>query len=96
MKIAFDCDGTLRDYDDKPKEVIVNMLKLLSEAGHHIIVWSGGGKDYAQSVCRACGIVDYVTECRSKVERGDVDVAFDDENVGLALTNIQVVKPKEW
>jgi hypothetical protein len=47
---AFDVDGTLIDEASKPHYDIVALLKIISKLFKNIrvIIWSGGGKDYAQ------------------------------------------------
>lgn len=84
MVIAFDVDGTLISYGDKPRRDIIQILVLLKGLGNRIIVHSGGGKDYAEMWVRRLFLEDYVDECRDKSfkpgEIGeDVDLAFDDD-----------------
>lgn len=91
--IAFDVDGTLVSYQDEPRWEVLAMLRLLSKT-NTIIVWSGGGKDYAEMWVRKLGIEKYVNGCRHKpmgTEKAvDVDVCFDDENVDIAKVNIRI------
>lgn len=99
MKIAFDVDGTLYDnypYFDKkigeqPRTAIVEFLKELHMAGHYIIVWSGGGKEYASQRVRDLKIEKFVHQTCSKLQNdGTVDVCFDDQDVTLAKVNIKI------
>ena len=107
--IAFDVDGTLRRSDaddigqhgpeflgssDIGNEKVVELLKILASfKSIKIIVWSGGGADYARSICRTLLIDKYVDSYASKLdaEHYDVDICFDDQSdVELATVNIQV------
>lgn len=90
LRIAFDVDGTLHK-GDKPREEIIGLLKALKAVGHYIIVWSGGGKDYAELRCRDFKITEFVDECRDKLQNdGTIDVCFDDQVTFMAKCNIQV------
>lgn len=93
--IAFDVDGTLIRSDESPRWDIIAMLKTLqlSGGGNRIIVWSGGGKDYADLWVRRLFLKEYVDEIRSKPMGEDYkkpDIAFDDEEVDLGIVNIRV------
>lgn len=81
--IAFDVDGTLISYNDKPRRDVIDMLITLSRLGHRIIVHSGGGLEYAQLWVRRLYLDEFVAECRDKSfvdpPGGDIDVAFDDD-----------------
>ena len=46
--IAFDVDGTLIDYDDTPRDSVVNLYYAFQDLGFEMWIWSGGGRDYAQ------------------------------------------------
>lgn len=93
MVAAFDVDGTLLDADDKPYKQVVEFLKdLYKTGGYKIIVWSGGGKEYAQTWGRRLGLDEYVSSYHSKLEAKNlkVDIAFDDQPVKLATINMRV------
>ena len=80
--VAFDCDGTLIDFEDKPRSEIVNLAKALSKCpAVSVIVWSGGGQSYAEMVARRVGLED--VECFSKFDARlpTVDIAIDDEKI---------------
>lgn len=90
MIIAFDVDGTLIDLNDKPRRNILDMLKFLS-SNNKIIVWSGGGKLYAEMIVRRLGLEKYIFSCCSKIGNDFIpDIAFDDELVNLGKVNIKV------
>jgi hydroxymethylpyrimidine pyrophosphatase-like HAD family hydrolase len=93
MIVAFDIDGTLIDYNDEPRKKIISLLKIFKSFGHKIIVWSGGGKDYASLLISRLKLDKFVDEYHSKVSHPygkNVDICFDDEEVSLAKLNIKV------
>lgn len=91
MIIAFDVDGTLIDVNDNPRAHIIDMLKMFGQwDGIRIVVWSGGGKDYASMWVRRLGLENYVDKTMSKNMEYQPDLVFDDEYVKLGKTNIKV------
>lgn len=99
--IAFDCDGTLIDNGGKMKaegeinQEMVALLKILAKLKNvYIIIWSGGGQEWADLVARRCGIRDIVAGCHSKIgydhhQFGEVSIAFDDvETFKMAKINL--------
>lgn len=112
MRIAFDVDDTLiipamvagtdRDIPNYDNIAIYRWFQL---QGAYMIIWSGGGKDYAQMWGEKLGLL--ANEYRDKSGLGDskdlsIDIAFDDCNVDLAKVNIKVkrlknaISRKEW
>lgn len=72
ITIAFDVDGTLiDDYEN----VIIRSVRLLTDLAHmknvEIIVWSGGGQDYAEHWVRKLGLSKYVKRCYDKNMQSD-------------------------
>ena len=65
-----------------------------------MIVWSGGGVDYARMVAEKLGLKP--DKIREKKKSEDVDIAFDDCIVDLAKVNVRVkrinngISRKEW
>lgn len=94
MRVAFDVDGTLLDADDHAYKDVVEFLKSFAKAGAEIVVWSGGGKEYAETWSRRLGIEEYVAFCASKLEANllDVDIAVDDQYCQLGKVNLEIVK----
>lgn len=97
LNIAFDVDGTLvkmmDSKRDEPRWEIIVILKTLHKLGHRIIVWSGGGRDYAEYWVRQLFLEEFVDEVRAKPvgSRKDVcDICFDDEEVVFGKVNAQV------
>ena len=97
--IAFDVDGTLiRDGGyraDIANERIVELLKTLSSFKNiKIVVWSGGGKEYAERWVRLLGIEDNVWKSMSKIQANidgfKPDIAVDDIQ-DTALGNINLI-----
>lgn len=91
MKIAFDIDGTLLDEHGNRRQNIVSLLVALADH-NTIIVWSGGGVDYARRKILDLGLEDFVNEYRPKlkVANSDIDIAIDDQEVTLGRQNIRV------
>jgi phosphoserine phosphatase len=74
MKIAFDVDYTLIDQHDKPKHDVIDLFRWFQSHGHEMIIWSGGGLDYAQHFADKLGLVATILEKWSI----PVDIAVDD------------------
>lgn len=47
-----DVDGTLIDKDDHPRPHIIELFQRIKKANAILVVWSGGGAEYAKSVVR--------------------------------------------
>lgn len=112
--IAFDVDGTILNNEGIPPETptylrprcgvnleVILLIQILSKKMKNtkIYVWSGGGKEYAEQICREYGLDKYVSRCFSKQEYDDsmygkVDICFDDvHSCKLAEKNL-IVKMK--
>lgn len=108
LTVAFDVDDTLVTYEyqrDEPNRPLINVLIWFHMQGHHVIVWSGGGKDYAEMWARRL-MIDGMVECREKPrfmlskdtgelplltrDRASVDICFDDREVFWGKVNIRV------
>ncbi len=92
--IAFDVDGTILNNEGIPPETpaylrprhgvnleVILLIQILSAKmkNTRIIVWSGGGKEYAEQICREYGLERYVDRCYSKTDCDEkVDICFDD------------------
>lgn len=101
--IAFDVDGTIYGSPLAAKATpranmpVIMLMQLLSEMKNtRIIVWSGGGKEYAENIVVKFGLEQYVDSCCGKHEYdegifGRVDIAFDDQHLfSMADKNIIV------
>lgn len=100
--IAFDVDGTLiknagvdREHgipsnDDVPIMHQINTLIVLSTYKNvRIVVWSGGGKDYAATWGRRLGLDKYVWRYASKLEHETLKVHCD---TLIAIDDIQATR----
>ncbi len=95
MKIAFDVDDTLivpcvaTGYErDIPNYNTIQLYHWFQAQGHYMIIWSGGGVDYAKMWAEKLGLE--ANEFPMKEKRADIDLAFDDCDVDLAKVNIKV------
>ncbi len=91
--IAFDVDGTIygstfsHEKEGTPNLDVLNLMRILHGMKNtRIIVWSGGGKDYAEQIVRKWGLGKWVHSCYGKHEYDTsiyptVDIAFDDEHL---------------
>lgn len=107
MKIAFDIDDTIivpsvaTGFDrDTPNYDTIAIYKWFQSQGHHMILWSGSGIDWATAWGEKLGLQPF--EVRVKEKSSDIDLCFDDCDVDLAKVNIKVkrinngVSRKEW
>jgi hypothetical protein len=105
MRVAFDCDGLIIEVDNTLRKEICELLVAFLLSGAEVIVWSGGGKDYAESTWRrvvreyrlseldfTSKLVNKVT-CKSK-DSSMPDIAIDDQLVKLGHFN--VCWPSPW
>lgn len=94
--VAFDVDGTLLSNDEQlegsPNYRIVDLLRIM----HHmkntkIVVWSGGGKDYAEHWGRKFGLDKYVWKYCCKCPDIQPDIAIDDiQDCAMGTVNLIV------
>lgn len=112
--IAFDVDGTILNNEGIPPETptylrprcgvnleVILLIQILSKKMKNtkVIVWSGGGQEYAEKICREYGLDKYVYRAYGKHEYdetidGEVDICFDDVHAcELAHKNL-IVKMK--
>lgn len=93
MKIAFDVDNTLIVQGEGGREIpnykVIDVYRFFQDQGHHMIVWSGSGLDWAITWAEKLGLRP--NEIRIKQKADDVDLAFDDMEVTLGRLNIQVL-----
>jgi hypothetical protein len=106
MKIAFDVDDTIiipsvvTGKRDVPNYEVIAVYRFFQDQGHHMIIWSGSGIDWATSWAEKLGLNP--DEIRIKQKSEDVDLAFDDCDVDLAKVNVKVkriensISRKEW
>lgn len=95
MTVAFDVDDTLilppeaTGLDqDTPNYQTIAIYNWFKAQGCTMVVWSGGGVDYARMWADKLGLdPDWVLK---KEKRDDIHIAFDDCDVNLAKVNIKV------
>jgi hydroxymethylpyrimidine pyrophosphatase-like HAD family hydrolase len=90
-RIFFDVDGTLVDKDDVPRHGLKELFQKLSKT-HHIVVWSGGGKDYAEMKVHRIGLSEYVSFFAMKTEIHKFrinkhDICIDDQDSVVNVFN---------
>ena len=100
MKIAFDVDDTLiipavaTGLDrDTPNYDTIALYRWFKAQKCYMIIWSGGGKDYAQMWGEKLGLqADEYRDKSSNEESYDesIDICFDDCDVKLAKVNVKV------
>jgi len=94
MKVAFDCDGTLIDFVGNPRPEMCKLLFAFVNSEANVIVWSGGGKDYAARIYDKVkaiygkDILDGLVEIRGKDFLSGVDLTFDDQPMTLGKVNV--------
>lgn len=95
MKIAFDIDDTLiipavatGCQTDTPNYETIAIYKWFQSQGHEMVLWSGGGTDYAQTWGEKLGLMPFSVQIKQRDL--SVDVAFDDCDVDLAKVNLKV------
>jgi hypothetical protein len=106
LRVAFDCDGTLRDYNNALRDDMCKLLiGFIASNQADVIVWSGGGKSYAQSVWQQVvrhynlldGMSDLVANVECKMKDGSKpDLTFDDEYVNLGTVNVRMRPTSEF
>lgn len=93
LRIFFDVDGTIYGSplacksEPSANIKIVQLMELLHDniKNVKIFVWSGGGKEYAESIVNKFGLNKWVDGCFAKQDYneeiwGKVDIAFDDQH----------------
>lgn len=99
MIIAFDVDDTLiipamvaGTAQDVPNYENIHIFRWFQNQGHNMIVWSGGGVDYAKMWAEKLGLEPCTIRVKEKSEY--IDLAFDDCDVDLAKVNVKVKRMK--
>lgn len=92
--VAFDVDGTLIDAGPHFYEPIIQLLKILAKFKNiKIVMWSGGGKEYAARWGRLLGLDEFVWKYASKTEHEQIkpDIAIDDiQDTAIGTINLIV------
>jgi len=109
MKIAFDVDDTLivpsvaTEFDrDVPNYDTIAIYRWFQAQGNYMIIWSGGGDDYAKMWAEKLGLEADEYIAKDTRMKDEIDIAFDDCDINLAKVNVRVrrlnnsVDRKEW
>ena len=90
--VAFDVDGTLiSEVDDSPNWPMIDLLRQFHALGAKVIVWSGGGTDYADMWVRRLNLGAFAQVwVKDRHTLSVVDLAVDDESVVLGVANWKV------
>jgi len=74
LKVAFDVDYTLINEHYQPIHRNIDLFRWFEEQGHDMIIWSGGGLEYARNFASRLGLKARVIQKCSE----EVDIAVDD------------------
>jgi hypothetical protein len=103
MIIAIDVDNTLLTEQDGMivlnMDVVALMRAIYNLGLADIVVWSGGGADYAATVVRRFGIGNLVHRCAGKNDPVKPDITIDDQETGLGSVNLRLtgdITPTPW
>jgi phosphoserine phosphatase len=93
--IAFDVDNTLITEKFEPIYTNIWLLINLSTIKNvKILVWSGGGREYAQHHIEKLGLKNYVKYISDKnrimADHYQPQITFDDQIINLGKVNLQV------
>lgn len=107
LVVSFDIDDTLIVPSvatgfsrDTPNYETILIYKWFQNQDCYMIIWSGGGIDYAKTWADKLGLK--VDEFRVKQKYNDVDIAIDDCFVDLGKINVKIkrikngISRKEW
>jgi len=106
LTIGFDIDDTIlipgivtESGREAPNYEVIAVYRFFQEQGHHMVLWSGSGVDWATTWGEKFNLNP--DEVRRKGE-GHVDICFDDCDVEIATVNVKVkryhngVSREEW
>jgi hypothetical protein len=94
--IAFDVDDTLVipagivGDAEVPNYDVIAVYLFLQRQGHRMIIWSGGGADYARMQARRLGLEADEIIAKTVERKNEIDIAFDDSDIELAKVNVKV------
>lgn len=79
--------GTLIDSDNNPIPENILLLSIFQKLNCKIIVWSGGGKEYADEVIKRLKLANITTADKGSLEP---HITFDDAYCRYGKVNIMV------
>lgn len=101
LVIAFDVDDTLiipsvvtKLDRDVPNYNTIAIYKWFQAQGNYMIIWSGGGKDYAKMWAEKLGLEADEILAKDTRMKDQIDIAFDDCDTDLAKVNVKVKRLK--
>ena len=89
--VAFDVDETLLGEGNRPREDVIQFLRLFHKFGCDVVVWSNGrgaydesSVEYAKRICNEIGVAPIVRV----VEKGsfDPDITIDDLDIWTRIS----------
>lgn len=94
--IYVDVDGTLIDEHDQPREPVVSAVRLAA-LRHTVVIWSGGGADYARLWRnRLFPDLSILTCAKYKVTNTPVDAILVDDQFEQMGEGRTVLSPEEF
>ena len=97
LTIAFDTDDCLilpsiaTGFDrDVPNYETIAIYRWFQAQGNYMIIWSGGGKDYAKMWAEKLGLTADEILAKNTKMKDKIDIAFDDSTINLAKVNVHV------
>lgn len=103
LVIAWDVDDTLivpavaTEFDrDVPNYEAIAIYRWFQAQGHYMVIWSGGGEDYAKTWAEKLGLTADEIIAKDTRMKDWIDIAFDDSDIDLAKINIKVKRIKNW
>jgi len=93
LTVVFDVDGTLihqvGEKEDTPRYDIIQAFHHYERLGFNMLIWSGGGVDYAERWRDRLGLDALVVEKKLYFEHKP-HITYDDMGVELGVVNIKV------
>lgn len=78
MIVAFDVDNTLVREDESVNWDVVQLMMAFHNLGATVVLWSGGGYDYAERWGRRLGLDPFIDAYLDKDKRFRPDLTVDD------------------
>lgn len=101
LNVAFDIDDTIYKINidkkrQEPDYEIIAVLKWFARNGDHVYLWSAAGPDYCKIMAEKfgidCYVKDYIPKPELHAQNRDIDISFDDCEIGLAKVNCLVYR----
>ena len=96
LTVAFDVDDTLivpavaTGFDvDVPNYPLIAVYHWFQDQGNYMIIWSGGGEDYAKTWAEKLGLTADKIIAKDLRVKG-IDICFDDSDITIGKINVKV------